>query len=255
MPAAAGAAAEPSARHARSGANPPKSSTSPTKRPSNTGRAAPSSSSPAAGPDLYDDDTGTIYLDPDIGALHEPCSGPLYLGHLKTDESERTISLPPFLARLLRWHLTTHNHRQVFVTPNLEWHRRSNFSRRAFRPAADGNLHIANPAIRVQPAKPGLTFHGLRHSHKTWMIDDGIPEIAQALRLGHVLQDKVQETYSHIAAAVEQRLLESLQARWDKAVADSKAGTEGALARMCVKTLRSGPPGKLLQHKRAGQDA
>jgi hypothetical protein len=31
------------------------------------------------------------------------------------------------------------------------------------------------------------------------MIDDGVPEIAQALRLGHVLQDKVQETYSHVA--------------------------------------------------------
>jgi integrase len=183
---------------------------------------------------LYDDDTGSIYLDPDIGALHEPCSGPLYLGHLKTDESERTISLPPFLVRLLRWHLTTHNHRQVFVTPNLEWHRRSNFSRRAFRPAADGNLHIPNPAIRLQPAKPGLTFHGLRHSHKTWMIDDGIPEIAQALRLGHVLQDKVQETYSHVAAAVEHRLLDSLQARWDKAIADSKTSTEDATWRTCA---------------------
>ncbi len=36
----------------------------------------------------------------------------------------------------LRWHLTTHSHRQVFVTPNFEWHCRSNFSRRAFRPAA-----------------------------------------------------------------------------------------------------------------------
>src|SRR5215472_15945879 len=26
------------------------------------------------------------------------------------------------------------------------------------------------------PIKPGLTPHGLRHSHKTWMVEDGIPE-------------------------------------------------------------------------------
>jgi len=50
------------------------------------------------------------------------------------------------------------------------------------------------------------------------MIDDGVPEIAQALRLGHVLKDKVQQTYSHVATAVEQRLLDGLQHRWEKAV-------------------------------------
>jgi integrase len=67
----------------------------------------------------------------------------------------------------------------------------------------------------------GLTFHGLRHSHKTWMIADGIPEVAQSRRLGHILADHIQETYSHVATEVEHRLLEALNDRWDKAVADS----------------------------------
>jgi hypothetical protein len=35
------------------------------------------------------------------------------------------------------------------------------------------------------------------------------------------LGDRIQETYSHVAAEVEQRLLEALNDRWDKAVADS----------------------------------
>ena len=35
------------------------------------------------------------------------------------------------------------------------------------------------------PLKPGLTPHGLRHSHKTWMAEDGIPEILAEQRLGH----------------------------------------------------------------------
>jgi hypothetical protein len=55
------------------------------------------------------------------------------------------------------------------------------------------------------------------------MIEDGIPEIAQALRLGHVLHDKVGETYSHVAAGVEARHLRCLQNRWNKSVANVPA--------------------------------
>ena len=170
---------------------------------------------------LFDDDTGYIVVDPEIGALHESGAGKLWLGPPKTDESARTITLCPFNVRLLRAHLATHTHRHVFISPDGDLHRRSNFSRRAMRPCADGNLTLDNPEIRLQPAAPGLTFHGLRHSHKTWMIEDAIPEIAQALRLGHVMGDKVRETYSHVAAAVEARLLQCLQDRWDKAVLNS----------------------------------
>ena len=50
---------------------------------------------------------------------------------------------------------------------------------------------------------------------------DLIPEVAQSRRLGHILGDRIQETYSHVAAEVEHRLLEALNDRWDKAVADS----------------------------------
>ncbi|WP_232666958.1 hypothetical protein [Pseudonocardia sp. TRM90224] len=69
--------------------------------------------------------------------------------------------------------------------------------------------------------KPGLTFHGFRHSHKTWMVADNVPEIAQSLRPGHILEDKIQQTYSHVATEVETRLLEALEDRWHKAAAAS----------------------------------
>ncbi|WP_116046415.1 tyrosine-type recombinase/integrase [Amycolatopsis palatopharyngis] len=188
---------------------------------------------------LVDGDTGFLVVDPDHGALHEPNRGPLYLGPPKTEESARTITLPPFLVPLLRAHLATHSHPHVFVTPNHDLHRRSNFSRRAVRPAADGNTHITNPAHRLHPIKPGLTFHGLRHSHKTWLIDDGVPEIAQALRLGHVLADKVQQTYSHVATAVEQRLLHGLQTRWNKALADNTTPPENTTWRTTTSPQQS----------------
>jgi hypothetical protein len=43
------------------------------------------------------------------------------------------------------------------------------------------------------------------------MIADGVPEVAQSRRLGHILGDRIQETYSHVAAEVEHRLLEALK--------------------------------------------
>src|SRR6476646_6516031 len=35
------------------------------------------------------------------------------------------------------------------------------------------------------PVKDGLTPHGMRHGHKTWMAEYGIPEILAEQRLGH----------------------------------------------------------------------
>ena len=48
-----------------------------------------------------------------------------------------------------------------------------------------------------------------------------------ARRLGHILGDRIQETYSHVAAEVDTRLLEGLQDRCVKAVADSPAQPAG----------------------------
>ncbi|MFD4252445.1 tyrosine-type recombinase/integrase [Amycolatopsis thermoflava] len=108
----------------------------------------------------------------------------------------------------MRDYLDRHDH------PHAEHQllRRSNFSRRAARPAADENLHQMRPEVRVQPILPGLRFHGLRHSHKTWLIADGIPEVAQSRRLGHRIPDEISDIYSHVAAEVEARLLDSHEA-------------------------------------------
>jgi integrase len=182
------------------------------------GSTGPRSGAARAVPHLADT-TGYLVIDPDIGALLES-SRDLELGPPKTAEYARTITLPPFPTHLLRAHLQTHNRRHVFPAPDGGFYRRSNFSRRVMRPAAGGTPRHRDPGLRLPAVHPGLTFHGLRHSHKTWMIADNVPEIAQAQRLGHTLQNKIQQTYSHVAAEVDTRLLDGLQDRWGKAVAD-----------------------------------
>jgi integrase len=125
---------------------------------------------------------GVIVSDPDYGALHESGAHGLWLGPPKTPASARTITLPPFLVDLLREHLATTDTQFVFTTRGGCPIRRSTFDRRVLRPAVDGDPRRGLPAVR-----PGLTFHGLRHSHKTWLIAEHIPEITQARRLGHHL--------------------------------------------------------------------
>jgi integrase len=154
-------------------------------------------------------DGSRIFIDPDEGNLHE-VGGRLTLGAPKTPAAVRDILLPPFLVDLLRAHLDSHSHDHVFIGRDGGLHRRSSFHRRHWRPATDGNPANGAPAVIR-----GLHFHDLRHSHKTWLIEDGVPEVAQAKRLGHRLPG-VRGIYSHVSTAVEQRLVDGLQARWKR---------------------------------------
>ena len=63
------------------------------------------------------------------------------------------------------------------------------------------------------PVKLGLTPHGLRHSHKTWMAEDGIPEILAEQRLGHEVPG-MRGLYTHASDRMRDDLKAALQARW-----------------------------------------
>jgi integrase len=178
--------------------------------------------------DNVDLDAANIFVHPDVGALHE-VDGHLYLGPPKTPDSVRHIPLPPFLVNLLNQSLAGHHHPMVFPGARGGFQRRSNFNRRAWTPAVAGD-----PDQGVPPILPGMHFHDLRHTHKTWLIEDGIPEIAQARRLGHRLGG-VRGIYSHVTPAMRQRLTQALQQRWEttqptRPAADPPIDTTGEAA-------------------------
>ncbi|PWR12641.1 site-specific integrase [Micromonospora sicca] len=152
--------------------------------------------------------TGTIYVHPEVGALHE-VEGKLFLGPPKTNDSVRNIRLPRFLTNLLATHLAEHPHHIVFSGARGYHQRRSNFNRRAWTPAVSGD-----PKRGIPPILPGMHFHDLRHTHKTWLIEDNISEIAQARRLGHRLGG-VRGIYSHVTDVMHNQLVDALQRRWE----------------------------------------
>jgi integrase len=60
-----------------------------------------------------------------------------------------------------------------------------------------------------------LHFHDLRHTHKTWLIEDGVPRVLQLQRLGHKPKD-TSDVYSHVTPVMVEACLAALQARWDQ---------------------------------------
>ncbi|WP_375546538.1 tyrosine-type recombinase/integrase [Actinophytocola gossypii] len=132
-------------------------------------------------------------------------------GKAEDTRQRRTIHLPRFLVDRLHTHRQDSGKAQaVFAAADGGWHRRSNFRRRVWLPAVNGNQ-----ARGWTPLAPGLHFHDLRHTHKTWLIEDGVPEVLQHQRLGHRL-DGIRGVYSHVTPAMVDAMLTGLQTRWEQ---------------------------------------
>jgi integrase len=135
----------------------------------------------------------------------------------QTRASKRWIQLPPFLALLYEHLIDTCPYRRTFTGARSAMLRRSNFSRRFWRPTWDGDPDNPNAEERTPAIRPGFTFHEGRHTHRTWLADDRIPDVARAARLGHKLPGMA-DVYEHVTPAMQRATLEALQARWHNSI-------------------------------------
>jgi integrase len=63
------------------------------------------------------------------------------------------------------------------------------------------------------PLCPGLTPHGLRHGHQTWLDDLGIRYVLQSERMGHEVPG-MRGVYTHITSRMRAELRDALQELW-----------------------------------------
>lgn len=77
-----------------------------------------------------------------------------------------------------------------------------------WRPACDGH-----PVYGWDSLLTGFWFHDLRHTHRTWMGEDGVAEPLKSQRLGHQLLG-IPGIYAHVTEPMHPPPLAALQDRW-----------------------------------------
>jgi hypothetical protein len=75
------------------------------------------------------------------------------------------------------------------------------------------------------PLRPGLTPHGLRHGHQTWLDDLGVRYVLQSERMGHEVPG-MRGVYSHITPRMRAELRNGLQELWEVSLRDRVRLTE-----------------------------
>lgn len=144
----------------------------------------------------------------------------MYLGPPKNKYSAREVDVPEFLVQLLAAHVEAWPHEHPFSTPGGQFWRRGNFTRAHVRPAADGREAYAGrkghrPREAWGAILPGFTMRGARHTHDTWMKDDGVDRALRYLTLGWVPKD-IEATYEHVTPEMRKFRLDRLEARWER---------------------------------------
>jgi integrase len=69
------------------------------------------------------------------------------------------------------------------------------------------------------PVLPGLTPHGLRHGHQSWMEEAGVSDLLRAERMGHEVPG-MRGVYGHVTLAMRAALTGMLQDRWEASLRD-----------------------------------
>jgi integrase len=138
-------------------------------------------------------------------------------GHLrlvteaKTRSSLRTMAAPTFLVEELADHLARHrSHARedpdalIFVGP------RGGVLRRRFAE------RIFVPAVGRAGLEPSLTFHGLRHSAITALVEAGVhPRVMQG-RAGHATAKLTMELYAHVPEAADRQAAQALEEQFGR---------------------------------------
>lgn len=127
----------------------------------------------------------------------------LVLGDVKTRNSRRTISIPPFVVASLKRHKEQQEDRKrklqgiyndqdmVFTSYNGNFKDPDNILR-------EFKSHIKKAGV------PEITLHDLRHLHSTMLLKIGINPKIVSERLGHSSIDVTMDIYSHVTPDMQE---------------------------------------------------
>jgi len=149
---------------------------------------------------LYWDDVnlenGTVSI---RRTLSEDYEGRLVRAEPKTAKSRRVVFLPQLARRaLLAWRQSASSGQEyVFTSPDGAPLRKTNFIRRSFKPLLE------------KAQLPMVTFHSLRHTANSLLIEAGEDPLAIAGSLGHADTRMMFERYGHLFSHTAKHVAET----------------------------------------------
>lgn len=87
------------------------------------------------------------------------------------------------------------------------------------------------------PVAEGLTPHGLRHSHRTWLEESRVPEVLAEERLRHEIPG-ISGIYRHVTEAMRRELAAAMTQAWETALDERLAMSERSPAAVLDGLLR-----------------
>lgn len=115
---------------------------------------------------------------------------------LKTDSSERTITIDSKTLETIKPFI---KHADPFV-----------FGGERSLPISQIQ-RIFTKAIADSGVKP-IRIHDLRHSHATWLINQGVNIVAVSKRLGHASINQTLKTYTHLLQKTNDEMIDTIEA-------------------------------------------
>jgi hypothetical protein len=87
------------------------------------------------------------------------------------------------------------------------------------------------------PIAPGLTSHGLRHSHQTWLEDGGIHYFLISERMGHLVGG-MRGVYGHVTPEMRTAAKDLLQHLWEGSLERRLTLSSGSVVPVLDRLLR-----------------
>ena len=141
----------------------------------------------------------------------------------KTPKPRRLIVLPPFVAATLKTHKAEQNERRMEQGNTYKDHD-------LVFPYTDGSPWLPSHFSRMfthhaRRLKIDCRLHGLRHSHATQLLRQGIHPKIVSERLGHATVGFTLDTYAHAVQGMDEEAAVKIGAALQTALAASDAPT------------------------------
>lgn len=137
--------------------------------------------------DDFDFDKGTV-------SITKTMSIDKKIGPPKTKESNRTIAVPQSVLAMIQNHF-----KKYYEPPSFLF------------PMSRISIQMTFKKCSMRAGLPLITIHGLRHSHASLLINNGVPITTIAKRLGHTSPKMTLDVYSHMFKKADENAVQMIE--------------------------------------------